>query len=358
MKKNKFLLISLLLIPFVLSACSLSVKTKPSSPNSGVYKSTDSGIIWELKSSVLRIGAEPVTIANHSINFLEMDPIDINTIYAGTREKGLYVSYDSANSWRHLLSEKSQIVDVVIDPVSSCNIYAVTAKTVYKTVDCGRKWRAVFYEKRKNASIIDISIDNYDSSRLYLSYKTGSNGEIFTSSDYGESWQVIKSDFKSGMKGLYINPKDTRIMYAATEKRLFRTSDRGITWEDLTKIFKEAGMKNGQIVSDMVFLPQYDDGIISVSKYGLLLSEDSGQNWQSYILLQQPNSVQILSFVVNLENTDEMYYGTAKGIYRTVDGGENWITLKPPTTKNIKALLMDPEKTNSIYIGAWAPPEK
>ena len=49
-------------------------------------------------------------------------------------------------------------------------------------------------------------------------------------------------------------------------------------------------------------------------------------------------------------------YGT--GVYWSNDGGINWVTLKSPTKRRNKVVLMHPKDSKIIYIGAYAPPKK
>lgn len=346
-------IVILLIMPLILSACSFTVKTK-ATPTGGIFKSVDAAQNWENKSAVIGV-TETTSINGHNVDFLVMDPTDNNTLYAATRENGLYVSWDGANSWRSLLAGKGSLRGLVVDPTNPCFIYTATSKNVYKSLDCGRRWREVFFEKRTNANIVDIAIDPYTPSKIFLSFDTAKKGEIIWSQDAGESWQVLKSDFRYALTGLFINPKDTRIMYATTEKNIWKTNDQGLSWTLLSDKLKEQGFKNGEIVSAVVFLPDLADGIITVSKYGLLRSENGGNDWQSYILLQQPSTVNILSLAVNPANTQEMFYATDKGFYKTVDGGGNWITLSPPTNRWSKFLVIDPTQTNVLYLAAWLP---
>lgn len=354
MKKHQLTVLLFILLPFLLSACGLQVKTK-SEPDGGVYRTVDSAANWENHSAVVHTGDQAASFNGTNVEFLYMDPSDRNTIFASTREQGLLITWDGAASWRKLLTDKGLIVGVGVNSSSPCIIYAATAKDVFKTIDCGRNWQSVFYEKRDKATINTLVMDSEDPTKIFLGIGIDNKGEVVWSQDEGMSWQVIKANFTSPVTKLFINPKNSRIIYAALKKGFHRSPDKGVTWEDLTPRFKELDLKNADEVYNLSFLPGLEDGFITVSKYGLLRSDNSGVDWQAYILLQQPNSVTIRSFVLNHNNTDEMYYGTDKGLYRTVDGGSNWITLAPPTGRSVNSLLMDPEFANVVYLGAWSP---
>ncbi len=349
---------TLVLVPFFLAACQLTIKTKPT-PNGGVFKSVDGGQNWVSKSAVPTVTGQPQLLNVYNVNFLQMDPTDNRTIYASFREKGLYVTYNSAESWLPLMVGQGEIIDLVIDPEAVCTLYAATVKNVLKSNDCGRRWRTVFLEKRRESVIRDLAIDNNNPSVLYIGLSTAEKGEVFYSDDYGNSWQVLKSDLKNwaGVRRIYVNPKNTDIIYLALNNGFWRTADRGKTWENLSPYFKEAELKGGNLVVDLEFLPEEDDAFIIASKYGLIKAEDGGKKLQAYVLLQQPGKGNLLDLSISPKNTDIIYYTTFNGIYKTVDGGDSWITLKVPSSRRMKALLVDPNDPNVLYLGVWNPPK-
>ncbi len=87
------------------------------------------------------------------------------------------------------------------------------------------------------------------------------------------------------------------------------------------------------------------------SKYGLLRTRDGGKNWQAINLLTPPGSVDIFSLAINPQNGNEIYYGTSSTFYKTVNGGEKWITKRLPTTRATSFLLVDFKNPNVIYLG-------
>jgi len=353
MKKKRLVL--LIIVPFFLAACQLTVKTKPT-PNGGVFKSVDGGVSWVNKSAVPTISGAPQMLNIYNVNFLEMDPTDNRTVYASFREKGLYVSYNGAESWYPLIAGQGEIIDLVIDPQMVCTLYAATVKNVMKSNDCGRRWRTVFLEKRRESVLNKLAIDYYNPARIYVGLTTHDQGEIFYSDDYGESWQVLKNDFNGGrMQGIFINPKNTNIIYLALGNSFWRSADKGKSWEDLSNNFRESSLPAGQIVKDLEFLPELEDGFVLASRYGLIRSEDGGKTLQAYVLLQQPGKGNIVDLAINPQNSDEMYYATFNGLYKTTDGGDSWITLEAPSSRQMKSLVLDPQNPNVLYLGVWLP---
>jgi len=354
MKKKLHFILLIFVLPMFLTGCIFKVKTQ-APPDGGIYRSLDSATTWEQKSSLMKVGAESTSFSNQNVLWLYQDPTDSRTIYASTREQGVFVTWDGGDSWRPVLTNKGNIISLAVDHKSPCTIYAAAAKEIFKSIDCGRKWESVFFEKRNNATITKIYIDPEDQTRIFMGTNVSNRGEIILSQDSGQSWQVIKPNFNSAVTGIKINPKNPRIMYATLRNGFQRSPDKGLTWENLSPRFTELDLKNADEVYALEFLPEFEDGLLIASKYGLLRSENSGADWQAYILLQQPNTINIKGLALNKQNTNEIYYCTDKGIYRTVDGGANWTTIKSPTSRQIRTCMLNPENPNTLYIGSWLP---
>ena len=107
--------------------------------------------------------------------------------------------------------------------------------------------------------------------------------------------------------------------------------------------------------------PGQRDSLFWISKYGILRSNDAGETWSDMKLLTPPGSVNIYAFAINPKNQKEIYYtGTILGpknehlrstFYRTVDGGENWVTKKLPTNSIPIQFVMNTENSSQLFLG-------
>jgi photosystem II stability/assembly factor-like uncharacterized protein len=149
-------------------------------------------------------------------------------------------------------------------------------------------------------------------------------------------------------------------MYVATkEDGLYRTQDGGTTWEQLNKNLKEYS-KALQYRRFYVH-PTKSNIIYWISTYGILISTDSGTTWNPMPLITSPGSVDIYGFAINPNNDKEIYYtSTLKGrstFYKTLDGGENWVTEKLPSNQIPTLVYVHPEKGDLVYVGFTVPPK-
>jgi photosystem II stability/assembly factor-like uncharacterized protein len=97
-----------------------------------------------------------------------------------------------------------------------------------------------------------------------------------------------------------------------------------------------------------------------VSPYGVLRSDDAGQNWKEVHLNTPPGAVNIYSFEVNPSNEQELYYtATVLGengehvrstFYKSTNGGVSWATRKLPTASIPVSSYINP-KTGMLFLG-------
>lgn len=344
---KKSYLFFLLGLSFFLTGC-ISVKTE-NQVTGGLYRSRDAGMTFE------QVGSSETSkapFANENISALAFDPSDPATIYFASEQSGLYVTNDTGASWKNILRNKGIVKKVLVELGEPCHLYVQTNQNILKSINCGRTWETPFIQRQKNVIINDMTFDHTDQNRLYVAL---SDGSLLVSDDLAISWSVL-TRLSEGATRLFINPKIPSIQYAATAKSLYRSYDQGFSWENLGPIIiKDFGFKAGNIVTDLAFVSEYDDGVIIASQYGLLKSMDSGVTWEEIELIPQPKKETILSLVVNPDTMDKLYYSTAKTIYYSEDGGATWITRQSPSPRRNEVLALHPANPAILYVGVLQP---
>lgn len=349
MFKPKILIIIIFLMTIITSGC-VRVKSdkEKSSIDGGVFKTSNRGDNWQQKVLIPTVSGRPGSFAGVDVASMVMDPGDNKTIYFGSVASSLIYTYDGGNNWQLAKGlGKMTIRAIAVDPKSKCIIYITTGNKVHKSSDCNRSWKQVYYDNDLTTTVDTITIDHSDSSIIYIGV---SRGNIIKSFDRGESWQTINR-FKDKINKIVIDPNDSRNIYVVTRKKgVFRSLDRGKSWSDLNEIIKEFKFKLD--VRDLVFVKDEPGVIFLATYYGILKSNDSGANWEKIELIPTEKEATINAMAVNPQNSKEIYYVTNTTFYRSLDGGQNWTTIKLPTARAGWKLLVDPEEPNIIYMGA------
>lgn len=322
----------------------------------GVFMSADSGETWVQKNTL--VTAQGVkSLSGAKVYKIFTDPSDPKALYMGTRGQGLYYSYDNGETWStSAYMAGKYIYALSVDPTDKCTIYASDGPHIYKTTDCQRTWKIIFSEERPTQRIVAIASDYTDPKTVYFAE---SGGDIFRSKDGGTSWRTIKS-FGFELRHFAVDPfNNTRVYAAAYNQGLFRSDDEGVNWVPANNGF--SNFNESLSFYRLVFSPTQKDSLFWISKYGILKSTDAGANWNEIKLLTPPGSVNIYGFAVNPKNLQEMYYtGTILGeknqnvrstLYKSVDGGVNWVTKKLPTNTIPTDLLINKETGKNVFIG-------
>jgi len=169
----------------------------------GIYKSTDHGRTWVIKNNGL---------STYYVQDIAYNPKDPDILYAATRG-GVFKSVNGGDSWEikrdHFPAESpyvfsAPVSDIVVDPETPATVYAA----------------------------IGITRAGYETDSDHWQQDDVLKGTIFKSTDSGETWSVIHRtgiDSSALVYSLAINPKDSAILYAATDHGMYKSSDSGKT---------------------------------------------------------------------------------------------------------------------------------
>lgn len=352
MFKTRSVILSLLLFSslFVLTGCGpiqIQLGGGDSGKDGGVFVTTNNGRNWKQMVEVPTTGEQTRSISHVDTNVLVMDPSDHDTVYLGTRNNGLFYSYNVANGWNGVEDLPQGKVDAIaVNPNSKCIIYTAMENKIFKTTDCNRTWEDVYFDNEVDTRINTIAIDHYNDSQIYAGT---TRGEILKSVDRGGSWKTLRR-FDSAVMEIDISPFDSRRLFLATEDDgLYRTSNEGEDWVSLESNMEE--FSDRREYQDLLVSLTGDGLVFLATNYGLLRSTDNGENWERIELITPEEETTINSIAVNPQDSQELHYVTDTTFYRSGDGGESWSTRKVPSSRNGFNLLLDFENPNIIYLG-------
>lgn len=260
-----------------------------------IYRSTDSGKTW---STV----GDDVFFEFSQFAFT----IDENSMLIGDSDLNLLISHDTGESWETLPYPGSEWIKDV-DFLNEDEGFAMTIRgTVWKTADGGMSWDSLFSttETSFNLEMLNAS-DGYIFGRKKLQ-KT---------MDAWQNWESLDiTDFNAtSIKGAeVISPTE---MYAiASAPTIYRSTDDGLTWEDID-------LPN-YIYNSSQKLKVKDDGAPWVTTtYKTLAKRISGTNEFIDVFAADKHN---LRYTHMLDDLNGFAGGSGYNLLKTSDGGHTW----------------------------------
>ncbi len=364
-KKTKILW--LILPALFLSGCGgINIQTQTSSKATndvaGVFVSPNKGETFKYMSATPSAYGTPGSLSSVNVADLKIDPSDNATVYLASEDRGLFYTHNVNDGWIFVKSlPQATIIDLAIDARDKCNVYAAIANKLYKTDDCTRTWTEIYVDSNPAVSVTAVAVDQYNNKSVYLGT---SRGEVMKSLDYGRSWKTIQR-LDDGVKKIYVNPRDSRIVFVASAKNglyRFNSNDAmnlnslsdyknkfdGNNWLDLNEELKQYNL--GFNFKGLVFSNSDASMFLATDKV-LLKTVNNGANWTKINLVTPESETKINAITVNPKNSNEIYYVTDTTFYKSVDGGNTWITKALATSYAGNCLLIDYQDPNIIYMG-------
>ncbi len=264
-----------------------------------------------------------------------------------------------------------------------------TGKTVYTGGVAGGVWRTrditaaqPVWENLgdflKNMSISAIAQDPDNPSTMYFSTGEGYvNGDavrglgIWKSTDNGDTWEILPSTENAIFyytQRLVIHPNGD--IYAATRSNgVQRSTNGGQSWQTVFNLRPDiADMELGPDKS-IYFSSGYvsGGGRIYKSQNGPDVGTAGTWEWVTGAGTGFPLNLDRIELGISMSNPDIIYAlgaigGDAFGIYKTVNGGQNWTTFQPPAALGMNVftrgqawydltIAVDPNNPDRVIIG-------
>ncbi len=281
------------------------------------------------------------------------------------------------------MSGRVTAIDVVLSNTSI--IYAGTASGgLWKSTSAGINWTPVF-DKENTQSIGDIAIQQSNPSVIWVGTGEGnprnsmnSGGGIYKSLDGGATWKNMGLEKTRNIHRVIIDPQNPNVVYVGAigipwgehkERGVYKTIDGGKTWENILYINEKTG------VGDMVMDPANPNKLI-VGMYqherktwqfvsggdgsGMYITYDGGATWQKKTSKNglAEGNLGRMGFAMAMNKPEIVYAwveSSKNAIYRSADGGENWLKVNDKTDDiggrpfYYSSIAVDPKNENRLY---------
>jgi photosystem II stability/assembly factor-like uncharacterized protein len=318
--------------------------------NGGVWKTNDYGRTWRPIFDDQPTG---------SIGALAVAPSNPDIIYVGSGEglqrpdlstgDGVYKSTDGGKTWKNTgLSDGQQISAVLVDPSNPDRVFVAVLghpfgpnaeRGVFRSTNGGATWEKVLF-KDENTGAIALAFDPSDSQTIYADLFSSRQGPwengawqgpgsgLYKSTDGGSTWTQLSkglpgADQKLGRIGFDIAASDPKRVYAVVDARqgggVYRSDDAGESWQlvDPDPRLWGRGFDFAEIKVD----PKNKD-VVYVANTSTYRSTDGGKNFEAW--KGAPGGDDYHTVWINPDNPQIILLASDQGAVVTVNGGQTW----------------------------------
>jgi photosystem II stability/assembly factor-like uncharacterized protein len=329
----------------------------------GVYRSTDGGRTW---THLGLAGTERIKrIVVHPRDPDVALVCAVGHAWGPNEERGVFRTTDGGKTWEKVLyrNPDTGCSDLAMDPSNPRILYAGVwtfrrrawhftdgggETALYQSADGGTTWRKLTAGLPSGAMArIGIAVAASRPSTVYMITETKSEGVLFRSDDYGESWRKVHDDPNINFRPFYysdirVDPQNPERVYSLSGG-LYLSNDGGRTF---TRIAQGVHGDHQALWID----PENPDRLLSGSDGGFQVSQDGGRTFEII------NTVALSQFYHVFYDLRQPYYvcgglqdngnwcgpsrtpyqeGIRKDDWYTVSGGDGFYAVPVPTEPHL-----------------------
>lgn len=259
-----------------------------------------------------------------------------------------------------------------------------TGGGLWKTSDAGISWNNVSDGYFNTGSVGAVSVSESDNNIVIVGMgespvrgvMTSSGDGVYKSVDGGNTWEHLGLEKTKHISQIIIHPNDPDIIYTAAqgspykgtnERGVYKTTDGGGTWEKVLYVDKMSGANdlamdynNPRVLYasfwDHQRLPWYVRSGGNGS--GIWKTIDGGENWKKLTIGLPKKVMGKIGVTVSRANPNLVYAiieSDEGGLYRSEDAGESWVLVNEDRVLRARSwyymhIYADPSDENVVYV--------
>ena len=289
--------------------------------------------------------------------------------------------------WRMIGPYRGGRVTTVAGVVGKPMLYymGATGGGVWKTENAGTTWENISDEHFKVGTIGAVAVSESDNNVLYVGtgeapirgVTTSSGDGMWKSTDAGKTWKHVGLKNSGQIGRIEIHPTNPDIAWVAVqgqiwtpneERGVYRTTDGGKTWEHVLKVSAETGATELSLDPTnprILYAAMWNHGRkpwyikSGGTDGGIYKSVDGGDNWKK-LTGGLPEMIGKIGVDVSASNPDRIYAiieaePEKGGLWRSDDAGETWSLINGHRVLHSRAwyyihITADPVDEDTVYV--------
>jgi photosystem II stability/assembly factor-like uncharacterized protein len=229
-------------------------------------------------------------------------------------------------------------------------LLGTTNSWLYESTDEGGTWHRLAKLGTEDGLVLDsIVVDSADPSTIYAgAWKNSDDGGLWVSHDRGKNWTESPSFRSQPVHALVQAPSDPHNFYAGTLAGVFRSSDNGATWAQISP----PDSREIHEIESLAVDPANPDLVYAGTWHLPWKTADGGKTWHNIKRGLIVDS-DVFSIIVDPEHPRVVYLSACSGIYKSDDRAALFRKIQgiPSEARRTRKLAQDPENRQIVYAG-------
>lgn len=221
-----------------------------------------------------------------------------------------------------------------------------------------KRWENYWKNFVKSDGTLPTAKELYNNSQNIKNQKIAQENSLVDESNWlpvGPFTHTNTGSWSSGQGRVNViikDPLNNNTYYAgAPAGGFWKSIDNGVTWNTYTDNLDQIGVSGIAVTGNTIYIATGDDDAGDSYSVGVMKSTDGGLTFQPTGLNPNtfPNIDSMNDIYINPNDTSMLWVATNAGIYKSIDGGDNWIVCTGTAFRNMKDIKINPTNPNIIY---------